>query len=70
MGAKKLAAVKRKVSRLDGEDYEVYVDRIWQCPKRLKREANRQVFTPVIETFTSGSMFCLLFLITASVCAD
>jgi hypothetical protein len=55
MGAERLAAVerKRKSMNLDG-DYEVYFDRIWQCPKRLKREANRQVFTSVMDTFTSS----------------
>jgi hypothetical protein len=56
MGAEKLAAVKRKVTKLDGEDYEAYIDGVWQCPKRLKREANRQVFTSVIESFTSGNI--------------
>jgi hypothetical protein len=70
MGAEKLAAVKRKVTKLDEEDYEVYVDGIWQCPKRLKREANRQVFTSVIERFTSGNISRQLLLRKGSVCAD
>lgn len=56
MGAKALAGVKRKLMKVDGNDYEVYIDCIQHCSKKLMREANRQVFTPLIETFTSGNL--------------
>lgn len=55
MGPKRLAVMKRKMDIRGGEDFEVYVDRIPHCPKRLRREASRQVYTRVIETFASGN---------------
>jgi hypothetical protein len=57
MGAERSAGVKRKLEKVEGQEYEVYVDRIQHCPKKLKRKANRQVFTPVIEKFTSGKLY-------------
>ncbi|KAJ5898525.1 ankyrin repeat-containing domain protein [Penicillium tannophilum] len=53
MGPTRLAAMKRRMDVREVGNFEVYVDRIQHCPKRLRREASRQVYTPVIETFAS-----------------